>query len=135
LGVGNHDGGERLGLGAVRGIAEGLSILETGRVAAEAGAAAVVRPRLPGGGGNLALALDEAKTVEGGAGGVARFQGANLASLSKYLTLTMSFKQPSIGQQLNKGRVGLEAVLVHPCGTRACSKIRTRCTGWETKWG
>ena len=34
---------------------------------------------------------------------MARFQGANLASLSKNLTLTMSFKQPSIGQQLTRG--------------------------------
>ena len=34
---------------------------------------------------------------------MARFQGANLASLSKYLTLTMSVKQLSIGQQLTRG--------------------------------
>jgi len=113
LGVGNHDGGERLGLGAVRGIAEGLSILETGRVAAEAGAAAVVRPRLPGGGGNLALALDEAKTVEGGAGGGA-LPGRELGIFVEILDADHVLQAAVHRTAVNKGRVGLEAVLVHP---------------------
>ena len=62
-GFGHHDGGERGGLGGVRGIAEGLSILETGREGAETGVPAAVAIVGWGGGGNLAAALEAAEQV------------------------------------------------------------------------
>ena len=67
LGVGRRDGGERGGLCGIRGVAEGLGILETGHVGTEAREQAVVRPRLLGGGGNLAAALDNVAEVIRGA--------------------------------------------------------------------
>ena len=63
LGVGRRDGGERGGLCGIRGVAEGLSILETGREGAETGVPAAVAIVGWGGGGNLAAALEAAEQV------------------------------------------------------------------------
>ena len=63
LGGGDLHGGDRGGLSGIRGVAEGLSILETGREGAETGVPAAVAIVGWGGGGNLAAALEAAEQV------------------------------------------------------------------------
>jgi len=112
LGVGRRDGGERGGLCGIRGVAEGLGILETGHVGTEAREQAVVRPRLLGGGGNLAAALDNVAEVIRGAHSLAP-PGRELAFFVEKPDAD-DVSHAHVAGASDAGMVGLEAVLVDP---------------------